>query len=151
MMLWIKLAIPFALAFGGAFLMSNYGGKVADLSERAGMQEQIIVQKERAIAQERQIAAEKQAELEAMQVRHQQEIQALVERQKASEQAIEEANELLTQYRAMRNENPELEIWANREHPNAITGLLNAAAGTSTPRADSSNEESVRPPTEGSD
>ena len=140
-MLWVKMGSIVAVAAVAATLAVHKTGKLAQLSERAGIQEQALIQKDQAIAQERALRQQEEAERLKAESEHQKALAALSERDRAHRESVEKANTLMTEIRRLRNEQAELEAWAIRYHPDGLDSVYQSAT-SDTARTHSGNQDS---------
>lgn len=139
-MLWVKIGAILAIATTAATLSMHKTGKIADLSEKAGIQAQAIVQKEQAIAQERQRTLEAQRQRETMEAQYKADMEAMARRAEDNEQALKRANDRLSKFREMEESSEEYKAWADNRHPDQLNGLLNSQLpGVDSPGTDRQN------------
>lgn len=116
-------------------------GKVEKLEREKGIAQQAIIMKERETAQARQLAAEAEMAKEMMAEERRIAYEALSEVQKKFKDSQNQVNDLLKRVRETANEDPELQAWGDRFHPESIVSLYNAAiSDTFTGPADSGHE-----------
>ena len=146
-MLWLRIAVIVASVAGVVTYSTLKTGMVQRLSQENGVYQQAIVQKDQAIEQREQLRAEAEAEKARLAEEYQKAMKALSERERAEQESLQQVNTLMAEIKDLREENEELKVWADRHHPDAVAGVLNAARTGESPRAYSSDETDLPPPT----